>query len=150
MIKTLGVCLLLAACLSPVYGQAKKPAASGGAAEALKQLERDWGAAQMTEDLERLGQILADDWVSVGPDGKKTTKAEFVNNVKTGKSKLEAFEPGPMDVKLIGSVAVVQGSDKETSSFDGKNTSGNYVWMDVFVLRAGKWQAVRSQAALVK
>jgi hypothetical protein len=149
MTNTLGVCLLLAACLSPAYGQAKKPAASS-AADALRTPERDWGAAQMTEDLERLGQILADDWAGIGSDGNKTTKAEFLDDVKTGKSKLEAFEPGPMDVKVIGSVAVVQGSDKETSSFDGKNTSGKYVWMDVFVLRAGKWQAVRSQSALVK
>jgi hypothetical protein len=149
MIRMLGVCLLLAACLSPAYGQAKKTAASS-AADAVKQLEKDWGAAQLTEDLERLGQILADDWAGIGPDGNKMTKAEFLNNVKTGKSKLEAFEPGPMDAKVIGSVAVVQGSDKETSSFDGKNTSGKYVWMDVFVLRAGKWQVVRSQSALAK
>jgi hypothetical protein len=146
--KIFGVFLLLAACLSPAYGQGKKPAASG-TAEAVKKLERDWSAAQMTEDIERLGQIISDDWVGVGPDGTKTTKTEFLNNVKTGTMKLDAYEPGAMDVKVMGGVAVVQGSDKEKSSFKGKDTSGRYVWTDVFVLRNGKWQAVRSQATLV-
>ncbi len=147
--KTFSVILLLAVSFNSAYGQAKKPAASGTIA-AIKQLERDWPAAQMTEDIERLGQILADDWVGVGPDGVKVTKAEFVANVKNGVSKLEAFEPGPMDVKVIGGVAVVQGGDTEKSSFKGADTSGKYVWMDVFVLRNGKWQAIRSQTTWLK
>ena len=32
----------------------------------------------------------------------------------------------------------------------GKDTSGKWVWMDVFAKRDGKWVAVRSQAAMVK
>ena len=55
-----------------------------------------------------------------------------------------------MDVKVIGSIAVVQGSDTEKSSNKGKDTSGKWVWMDVFVNRDGKWMAVRSQSAMVK
>ena len=55
-----------------------------------------------------------------------------------------------MDVKVLGNVAVVQGSDTEKSSAGGKDTSGKWVWMDVFVKREGKWVAVRSQSAMVK
>jgi len=33
---------------------------------------------------------------------------------------------------------------------EGKDSSGKYVWMDVFEKREGKWQAVRSQNAMVK
>jgi hypothetical protein len=55
-----------------------------------------------------------------------------------------------MDVKVIGTVAIVQGSDTEKSSSKGKDTSGKWVWMDVFVKRDGKWQAMRSQSAMVK
>ncbi len=145
----LGVVLLACASLSPVYGQAKKPAGTG-TADAIKQLEHDWLAAQMAEDTERLGQILADDWAGLGPDGAKTTKQELLNNIKTGVSKLETFEFGPMDVKVIGTVAIVQGSDTERSSFKGRDTSGKWAWMDVFALRNGKWQAVRSQTAMLK
>jgi hypothetical protein len=54
-----------------------------------------------------------------------------------------------MDVKVLGNVAIVQGSDTEKSTMNGKDTSGKWVWMDVFVKRDGKWVAVRSQAARV-
>jgi Domain of unknown function (DUF4440) len=83
-------------------------------------------------------------------DGAKTTKKEFLNDVKSGTNKVESVEFGPMDVKVIGTVAVVQGSDTEKSSNKGKDTSGKWAWMDVFVNRDGKWQAVRSQSAMVK
>lgn len=57
---------------------------------------------------------------------------------------------GQMDVQAIRNIAIVQGSDTEKSSFKGKDTSGKWVWMDVFAMRDGKWQAVRSQSAMVK
>ena len=55
-----------------------------------------------------------------------------------------------MEVKVLGNIAVVQGSDTEKSSMSGKDTSGKYAWMDVFVKREGKQAAVRSQVARVK
>ena len=149
MIKIFGVFLLVGACFGPVSGQAPKPAASS-TAEAVKQLERDWSDAQKARDIDKLSQILADDWLGLGFDGAKTTKKEFLNDVKSGTSKLESFEFGPMDAKKIGTVIVVQGSDTEKSSYKGKNTSGKWVWMDVYENRDGKWRAVRSQAAMVK
>jgi len=43
----------------------------------------------------------------------------------------------------------VQGSDTEKSLMNGKDTSGKWVWTDVFVKRDSKWLVVRSQAARV-
>jgi ketosteroid isomerase-like protein len=148
MARFLGVTLLVAACLSPAYGQVKSPAS--GTADAIKQLERDWVNAQKAGDVAKLGQILADDWMGLGFDGTKTTKKQTLDNIKSGANKLDSFEIGPMDVQVIGNVAIVQGSDTEKSSFKGKDTSGKWVWMDVFAMRDGKWQAVRSQSAMVK
>lgn len=148
MTRFLGVVLLAAACFSPAYGQAKSQAS--GTADAIKQLERDWVNAQKAGDVAKLGQILSDDWMGLGFDGTKTNKKQSLDNIKSGANKLDSFEIGPMDVQVIGTVAIVQGSDTEKSSFKGKDTSGKWVWMDVFALRDGKWQAVRSQSAMVK
>jgi len=148
MTRLLGVVLLVAACFSPAYGQAKSQAST--TADAIKQLERDWVNAQKASDVMKLGQILADDWVGLGFDGTKSTKKQSLDSIRSGANKLESFEIGPMDVQVIGMVAIVQGSDTEKSSFKGKDTSGKWVWMDVFVMRGGKWQAVRSQSAMVR
>jgi Rieske Fe-S protein len=148
--KKLSVVLLMCACFGSAYAQANKSAASPDV-EALKQLEHEWVDAQKAADIEKLGQIIADDWAGLGADGAKSTKKQFLENVKSGASKVESIELGPMDVKMIGTtVAVVQGTDTEKSSMKGKDTSGKWAWSDVFVKRNGKWQAVRSQAAMIK
>ena len=55
---------------------------------------------------------------------------EVSNDVKSGSNKLETFEMGPMDVKVIGTIAIVQGSDTEKSSYKEKTPAANgYGWM---------------------
>jgi hypothetical protein len=43
----------------------------------------------------------------------------------------------------------VTGSDTEKSMDKGKDSSGKYVWTDVFVKENGKWRAVSSQTTRV-
>jgi uncharacterized protein (TIGR02246 family) len=137
----------------PAFAQTPAPAAKApSVSETVKQLEHDWVDAQKAGDADKLGQILADDWVAIGygsgPGGRQT-KQKYLADLKSGASKVESFEFGPMDVKVLGNVAVVQGSDTEKSTTAGKDSSGKYAWMDVFVKRGGKWVAVRSQSAKV-
>jgi uncharacterized protein (TIGR02246 family) len=156
MKKLAGAVLLFSACVVPAFAQAPASAPAAKApsvAETVKQLEHDWVDAQKAGDADKLGQILADDWVAIGygsNSGGRQTKKAYLADLKSGASKVESFEFGPMDVKVLGNVAVVQGSDTEKSTTKGKDSSGKYVWMDVFVKRDGKWVAVRSQLAMVK
>jgi hypothetical protein len=142
MNKWLGSVLMICAGTGLAWADAPAPAAAPAAAAAakapttadtLKQIEQDWTEAS-----------------KAGPEGKKETKASLLADIKSGKDKVESGENGPMDVKVLGNVAVVQGSDTEKSTMDGKDTSGKYVWTDVFVKRNGNWVAVRSQTAKVK
>ena len=142
--------LLVCACAGLGLGPRRMAAAQNpGVAQHLKQLETDWVQAMKDGNTARLNEILADDWVGINDDGSKATKQNYVGDVKSGKFKIESFEIGPMDVKMLGNVGVVQGSDTDKSSYDGKDVSGKYVWTDVYVKHGGKWQAVRSQIAKV-
>lgn len=141
-----GLAFAAAAPVASADEAAKAPSVS----QAVQQVEKDWAAAQQAGDSDKVGQILADDWSAWGPEGKKFTKAQFVSAMKAGKMKVESMEFGSMDVKALGNVAVVQGSDTEKSTFDGKDSSGKYVWTDVFAKRGGQWVAVRSQITMVK
>ena len=151
MNKFAGTVLLICACVGLAFARPQAQATKApSAAQSVKQLEHDWLAAEKAGDTDKLGQILADDWVAIGPDGKTLTKQALLADVKSGQLKMESFEIWPMEVKALGNVAVVQGGDTEKSTSEGKDTSGKYVWMDVFAKRDGKWVAVRSQNAMVK
>lgn len=151
MKKLAAVVLSVCACAGLAFAQTQTPPAKApSVSQIVKQLEHDWVDASKAGDADKLGQILADDWVGIEYDGSKSTKQSALADLKSGQSTLTSFEFGPMDVKVLGNVAVVQGSDTEKSTSKGKDTSGKWVWMDVFVKRDGKWMAVRSQSAMVK
>lgn len=123
---------------------------TSGPAVELKQMEQDWADSYKANDAEKLSQIVADDWKVIRPDGGTSTKAEEIADLKSGRNKVETIEFGPIDVKLIASVGIVQGSNTRKSSHDGKDTSGKFAWTDLFAKRDGKWVAVRSQVGRVK
>jgi ketosteroid isomerase-like protein len=147
--KTISTSILIA-CFAGGLALADEAPKAPGVSQTIQQLEKDWAAAEQAGDADKIGQILADDWSAWGPEGKKFSKAQFLGAVKAGKMKVESMEFGAMDVKALGNVAVVQGTDTEKSSFDGKDSSGKYLWTDVFAKRGGQWVAVRSQVAMVK
>ena len=126
------------------------PAGDQADIEAIRQLGRDMGDAMVAVDIDKLNQIFADDWASVGASGKIVTKESVLDNFKSGKDKLVSYELGPIDVQVLGDVAVAHGTVTEKRTRDGKDISGKGVYMDLLKKRAGKWVVVRSGAAMVK
>ncbi len=117
--------------------------------QTLMQMERDWNQATLTKDYKTLNRIMAEDWVGIDFKGVTTTKAESIAELKAGESRNESVELGDMTVRVYGNSAVVIGSDTEKSRYQGKDSSGKYAWMDVFVKRNGRWQAVASEATKI-
>jgi ketosteroid isomerase-like protein len=131
---------------------AQPPKASQDPADisAIKQLEQDMGDAMVRLDLDRLSKIYADDFVTVGRAGKVITKADILSDFQSFHDKLESFENGDIDVQVFGNVAVANGSVSEKRVRDGKNVSGEFLWMDLLEKRAGKWEVVRSAGSKIK
>ena len=140
--------LVLAGCVfcDPVLAQPPKAASEvPSVPDTIKQLVRDWCDAMIADDMDKLNRIIADDWTD-GYPGKIATKATFLSYVKSGKHKLEACEFGPMDVKVLGNVAVLQASLTERRLKDGQVDTVRIACMDVFEKRGDRWVVVRSQA----
>jgi ketosteroid isomerase-like protein len=127
-----------------------QPSADAGVVSAVKQLEQDMGDAMVRVDIDRLSQIYADDFVTIGSSGKTITKKDLLRDFESFHDKLQSFELGPMDVQVFGDVAVVHGSVSEKRLSDGKDTSGDFVWMDLLEKRAGNWVVVRSAGTRLK
>ncbi len=140
--------LVLAGCVlfDPALAQPPKAASEApSVADTIKQLVRDWCDAMIVNDMDKLSRIIADDWTD-GYPGKIHTKSSFLSAVKSGKHKLEACEFGPIDVKVLGNVAVFQASVTERQVKDGQVDTVRIACMDVFEKRGDRWVVVRSQA----
>ncbi len=114
---------------------------------AIRQLGKDMGDAIVADDIDKLNQIFADDWNSVGSSGKVITKQDVLRNHISGNHRLEWFELGPIDVQVLGNSAVAQGGVIETR---GKETNVQMIYADLLEKRAGKWVVVRSMGTKVK
>ena len=117
--------------------------------DAVKQVEQAMGSAMVAGNVDKLSQIYADNFATIGSDGQVVTKETLLTDFESFHDKLEWFENGPIDVQVFGNVAVAQGIVKEKRSRNGKDTSGQFAWMDLLEKRAGKWVVVRSAAARV-
>ncbi|HEV2732158.1 MAG TPA: nuclear transport factor 2 family protein [Terriglobales bacterium] len=144
------ICFLgLVLCVA-VPVQAKQPKTDSDAAisQTLQATEQAWLNAEKNHDAAAFENLVADDWIAIGPDGKSQTKAERAAEIRTAHTTSATL--GDMTVRVFGDSAVVTGSDDEITVKDGNKSSDHYVWTDVFVKRNGKWLAVASQTALVK
>jgi hypothetical protein len=147
------VAAALFACVCAGLVSANAPEASSkdsSVVAALKQNAQDHGDALVAADVDRLDQILADDWKAIGLSGSIVTKETVLANLKSGKDKLEWFQLGPMDVQVFGNVAAIHGSVTEKRRWDGKDVSGQFLWMDLLEKRGDKWVIVRSAGGRVK
>lgn len=144
--------LLLAVATSLVVGQEPATQGTAGSSTAdLKQmftkLENEWAKADNSKDTKVLDRILADDWTYLGATGV-ATKAQHMADLKSGGGGLEFETLADIKVRVFGDTAVVTGSAEQKSSNKENDTSGHYLWTDVFVKRHGRWQAVNSQDTL--
>jgi len=149
MKRTIPAILLFVTFAWPVFGQnqASPPPAKRdqAALEAeFAKIENQWAEADKSKDAVALGLLLANDWTYLGPFGSET-KAQHLAALQAGTDKLESITLMDMKVRVYGNTAVVTGHEHEKSSSGGKDTSGDYMWTDVFVNRQGHWLAVNSQ-----
>ena len=139
MTYRISVCLLLAA--AALLGQS-----TNAAEQTLIQIEQEWSQADLHKDAAVLNRILADDWIGIDFEGAVLNKAQALRGIASGSAALESTVLRDMKVRVYGDTAVITGTDTEKGEYHGKDSSGVYLWTDVFVRRNGRWQAVSSQS----
>ena len=109
----------------------------------LTKLEKDWTEANIKGDKQALEKILADEYV--GNDDNSRTKRKYIDTIKPDTS-VENWELYDLTVNQTGDRAVVNGSLKEETP----DETYVYDFVDTFVWRDHRWQAVTSHATRVK
>lgn len=150
MKRTLVAAVLAAMAVSLALSQASssqetpKDGDNASLVDTFTKIENEWAEADKTMDAKALGKLLGADWFFLGPQGTET-KAQHLEGLKKGDENIESITLMDMKVRVYGDIAVVTGREHEKSTKKNVDTTGDYLYTDVFVKRHGQWQAVNSQ-----
>lgn len=108
----------------------------------LTAIENEWTVANINADKKKLDYILADDYVGTSVDGKSQGKAEYLRTIERD-TVIEKWNFEDLQVALRGDRATLTGTLRIRVS--GKEVV--YTFIDKFVWRDGRWQAVGSEVA---
>jgi ketosteroid isomerase-like protein len=109
----------------------------------LVQLERDLAGAVQGRDLEKLDRILGEEFTLVtGRPGAETRDRQQYLDVAREQYVVDSFQFESIEPTVYGHVAVVRVRYRQQARLDGEDRSGGYLFTDVWVRRAGRWQLV--------
>ena len=143
---------------SAVFAFATLIAAPAGAAgqapvrsdqEILVQLERDWVAALQRNDVTFVETVLAEEFVATYGDGSRGDRAHELKLVADFNRQVDEWTVDEFMVKVYRDTAVVWFTQRMVGPVQGKRTEIVTRYMDVFVMRDGRWQCVGSQSTRV-
>jgi ketosteroid isomerase-like protein len=112
----------------------------------ILKLFEDGDRALMAADVAELTRILADDYIQYDESGTAHTREDVLNDLESGEIRYVSMISTGRRIRMVsGDVAVVHGSEEDDVEQGGRRFPVNYVYMDVVVKRAGRWQIVASQ-----
>lgn len=112
--------------------------------EILIQLEQDWDRAFHRRDVGFVESVLADEFMATYGDGSRGDRTKELALAATFNQPIESSTLDEFTVKVYGDTSVVWFTQHLILSSQGRALAVNYRYVDVFVLRAGRWQCVAS------
>jgi uncharacterized protein (TIGR02246 family) len=112
-------------------------------------LGEDWAAAELGGDAASLGEILANDFVGVGPRGFMLTKDQWLSRHETGSLRYQSFGLDEVQVRLYGDAAVTVCRQSADGVYEGENgrfeINEQFRATLVFVKQEGRWRLASLQ-----
>ena len=110
-------------------------------------LEKEWNNATFKKDAKALDLLYAKEYTFIDQTGKVYNKQQDISEVISGNYKLETPSVlSDIKVNTYGTIAVVKGLNTVKAKLNGKDISGTFRFVDVFVMRDGRWQCVSTQS----
>jgi ketosteroid isomerase-like protein len=105
------------------------------------QFERDACKAFLDADSAALERVLAPDFTLTLSNGEVSTRADEINELRSGKIHYDVFENYDMVARVYdGNVAVVLGKTRVKGTADGKPFDRVVQFTDTLIKRDGRWQ----------
>ncbi len=139
--------LCLALLFSSIVPALAAPCATGQAKNdaALLQIEQTWAKALEQHDADTVACLVANEFEDAGVDGAVHDRSHMLAHIPKRGPNLNHLQD--IHAHLYGDFAYVRGVNQVTDP-SGKPL-GRVRFTDVFVYRAGRWQAVAGQETLI-
>ena len=111
-------------------------------------LDTQYQAAVEKNDAATMDRILADDFVLVVGSGKVFTKADLLNEARSGRTVYEHQSDTEQTVRIWGDTAVVTAKLWEKGTDNGKAFDKTLWFSDTYVRTPAGWRYVFGQASL--
>lgn len=118
--------------------------------ETLIQLERDWHAAVLANDVDVVDRILADEFVATYDDGSRGDKKKELELVAAFDQQIDASSLDEFLIQIHGDTAVVHFTLRLVGPVQGVSVEVALRYIDVWVYREGRWRCVASQSTRVR
>jgi hypothetical protein len=143
--------LILAVSLAlPTIALAKEKGTIADVEATLKKIEQETLDSLLKSDTSAFEKYLTSDYLGIGPDGVTQNKSELLSDIKSGTLKLESSTMSDIKVQVADpDMAVVVYRTNDKGTYKGKDVTGEYRWLDVFVKRDGKWQIAIDQGTQI-
>src|SRR5437763_15904817 len=140
------VAILTVALLSFGRQQSVAQGADVAAEQEVRQAIKKYREALLKRDAATLERIWTDDYTFTNGAGETHSKAQRLANLKSGATALDSIsQEEEMKVRVHGNVAVATGRVTIKGRYSGKQASGQYRSINVWVKGATGWQLVANQ-----
>jgi ketosteroid isomerase-like protein len=139
--------------MSTVSAQQRGKTSADAASEeqALRTRFQQYADALKKKDTAALDKIWADDYSFVDPRGELLTKAQRLDNVRSGATSFDDIELRQEKVYLLGNTAVDIGRvNLKGTKYSGLESSGEYRYMNVWTKDQGQWRLLANQITFIK
>jgi len=111
-------------------------------------LDNKYQKAVEKNDAKTMAEILADDYILVEGDGKRSKKADLVDDAKSGRTHYQHQEDSQRSVVVYGDTAVVTALLWAKGIEDGVRVDYKQWFTDVYVRTPNGWRYFYGQASL--
>ena len=115
------------------------------------QFERDACKAFLDADVAALERVLTPEFTLTLSNGEVSTRADEINELRTGKVHYDIFENYDMLARLYGNdTAVVLGKTRVQGTADGKPFDRMVQFTDTLIKRDGRWQLAAGHVSRIE
>jgi hypothetical protein len=119
------------------------------AREELIRLEQAYSKALIDKDRAFLESYYASDFRGGNWMGF-WTKSTMLKAVLDDRYSVRSMNLSNLEVKIVGTIGIVQGVSTEVTTVNGKDTSGRWGFTDVFEFRGDRWVVIASHTSELK